>query len=620
MSNLLVNRRDQEFLLYEQFGLEKIFVKKYADYSRETTDMMLNEAEKMAIEVILPTFEPADKEGCTFKDGQVFVPECYHEAYKKFREAGWICPTQDPEVGGQNLPISVLIACQELFVSASIPFTMYPGLNLGAGHLVEKYGTDEQKKKYLEKMYNGQWAGTMCLTEPGAGSDVGALKTTAKRLPDGTYSITGTKCFISSGDHNLTENIVHPVLARIEGDPPGTAGISIFLVPKYRVNADGSLGEFNDIRTGGIEHKLGIKGSATATLNFGDEGKCIGELLGNEREGMKIMFVMMNQARLDVGMQAMAVASAAYEHALDYAKTRVQGTPIWEMKNPDAQAVTIINHPDVRRMLLWMKAQLEGIRALNYFVANCMDRALVADTEAEKELWTGFADLLTPVCKAYSSEKGFEICNTAIDIYGGYGYCCEYPVEHYLRDAKITTIYEGTNGIQALTLVGRNLGQNKGANMMNLLGEIGKNMAGIKASEEMKAYAPYLQQAVDAITDLTLHFAALGQGGGFMIPILNARPYLETFGNALAGNFLLQAAVIASKKLKAMLEEKGLEDTPAKRRKLVRENSDAAFYVGKIDTAKFFATNVLAKVKASCESIKIGDKTALEMPEESFTC
>ena len=325
MSNLLVNRRDQEFLLYEQLGIEKLFRNKFADYAKETVDMMLNEAEKMALEVILPTFEPSDKEGARLEDGVAYAPECFRDAYKKYCEAGWLCATQDPEVGGQNLPITVATACHEMFQAANIPFTMYPGLTFGAAHLVESFGTEEQKKKYMYKMYSGQWGGTMCLAGPGAGGDVGALKTTAKRLSDGTYSITGTKCFISSGDHDLTENIVHPVLARIEGDPSGTQGISIFILPKYKVNADGSLGGPNDVKTGNIEHKMGIRGSATATLNFGDEGKCIGELLGKEREGMKIMFVMMNGARLDVGQQGLSVASTAYEHAVDYAKNRLQG-------------------------------------------------------------------------------------------------------------------------------------------------------------------------------------------------------------------------------------------------------------------------------------------------------
>ena len=394
------------------------------------------------------------------KDGKVTVPKCYHDAYKKYVEAGWLCPTQPPDVGGQGMPVVMATANLEHCYAANFAFLMYPGLTHGAAGLIEHFGTEELKNKYMYKMYAGQWTGTMCLTEPGAGSDVGALKTTAKRLPDGTFSITGTKCFISCGDHDLAENIIHPVLARIEGDPPGTGGISIFIVPKYRVNADGSLGELNDVHTGNIEHKMGIKGSATCTLNFGDEGKCIGELLGKEREGMKIMFLMMNEARLEVGMQGLGHASAALEHAIAYAKERIQSVPVWEMKNPDAKAVPIIQHPDVRRDLLWMKAHVEGIRALNYFAAYCMDMAKAIPAEREK--WQGFVELLTPVCKAYSSDKAMEVCSKAIDVYGGYGYCQEYPVEQYMRDCKIACLYEGTNGIQALDLVGRKLGQKKG--------------------------------------------------------------------------------------------------------------------------------------------------------------
>ena len=364
---------------------------------------------------------------------------------------------------------------------------------------------------------------------------------------------------------------------------------------------------------------MGIRGSATATLNFGDDGKCIGELLGKEREGMKIMFVMMNGARLDVGQQGLSVASAAYEHAVDYAKNRLQGTAIMDMKNPDAKQVAIINHPDIRRQLVWMKAHLEGIRAMNYFTAYCMDMADISEKPEEKAYWTGFGDLMTPVCKAYSTQRGFEICNKAIDIYGGYGYCCEYPVEHYLRDCKITIIYEGTNGIQAMDLVGRKLGQNKGANMMNLLGLIMKNIEGLKASDEFKAYAGYLEQATQAVGDLAMHFAQLGKSGGFLVPILNATPFLEILGDVMVGHFSLQSGLLASSKLKKIYQDKGVEDSPGKQRALARENSDVAYYAGKVAAAKYYAANILSSVKGHCETVKIGDKTALEIPEESFT-
>ena len=616
MTNLLVNARDQHFLLFEQFGIEKLFeTETFKDFSKDDVLMMMNEAEKMALNVILPTYEVGDKEGCTFKDGKVTVPKCYHDAFKKYCEAGWLAQTEPIDVGGQGIPVVMATANLEYCYAANFAFLMYPGLTHGAATLIQHHGTEEQKNKYMLKMYEGQWGGTMCLTEPGAGSDVGALKTSAKRLPDGKFLITGSKCFISCGDHDLTPNIVHPVLARIEGDPPGTPGISIFIVPKYRVNEDGSLGEFNDVNTGNIEHKMGIKGSATCTLNFGDEGKCVGELLGKEREGMRIMFLMMNEARMEVGMQALGHSTAALEHAIAYAKDRIQSTPVWEMKNPDAKAVPIIQHPDVRRDLLWMKAFTEGIRALNYFTAYCLDMSRAYPEEKAK--WGGLVELLTPICKAYSSDMAMQITSKAIDVYGGYGYCQEYPVEQYMRDCKIACLYEGTNGIQSLDLVGRKLGQNKGMNVMNMIGEIGATIAKAKQVTELQKYAAYLEEANNAVIDLTMTFAALGKSSSFLIPILNASPYLEIFGDLLIGHFLLQGAAIAQEKLNAIYTEKGA-DTKGTQRALVHDNADVAFYQGKIAAAKFFAVEVLFLVKSKCAAIKVADKVPIEMADESF--
>jgi hypothetical protein len=619
MSNLLVNERDQEFLLFEQLDIEKLFqTESFKDFTKEDVLMMMNEAKKMAVNEILPTYAQGDKEGCRFQDGKVEAPKCYHEPYRKYVEAGWLCPTQPPEVGGQGMPVLMATANLEHCYAANFAFLMYPGLTHGAAGLIQHHGTEALKSKYMYKMYAGQWTGTMCLTEAGAGTDVGALKTTARRLPDGTFSLTGSKIFISCGDHDLAENIIHPVLARIEGDPPGTGGISIFIVPKYRVNEDGSVGELNDVHTGNIEHKMGIKGSATCTLNFGDEGKCVGELLGKEREGMRIMFMMMNEARIEVGMQALGHASAALEHAIAYAKERIQSAPVWEMKNPDAKAVPIIQHPDVRRDLLWMKAHVEGIRALNYFTVYCLDMAKARPEERDK--WQGFVELLTPVCKAYSSDKAMEVCSKAIDIYGGYGYCQEYPVEQYMRDCKISCIYEGTNGVQALDLVGRKLGQNKGTNTMNMFGEIAATIAKAKGSTELAPYAARLEEAYNAMVDLTLTLAQLGKSSSFLIPILNASPYLDLFGDLLVGHFLLQSAAIAAEKLKAIYAANGAEESKGRQRALVHSNGDVAYYTGKIAAAKFFAVEILCTVKARCEAIKTEEKIPIEMADESFTC
>lgn len=619
MGNSLVNTRDQRFILYEQIGIEKLFAyEKFADYSKETVDMMLNEAEKFAVEEILPTYEVGDKEDpAVFKDGKAYAPKCFHEPYKKFCEAGWLCPIAPPEVGGQGMPMSVYTACGELLGAANYAFMMYPGLTLGAAALIATFGTEEQLNKYALKMFAGEWSGTMCLTEPGAGTDVGALRTTAKRLPDGTFSITGTKCFISSGDHDITEQIVHPVLARIEGDPPGTKGISIFIVPKYRVNDDGSLGEFNDIITGNFEHKMGIKGSATATLNFGENGNCIGELLGEERKGMRIMFQMMNEARLSTGMQGLDSASASYEHAAQYAKERIQFRRIEDMGDNTAPGVAIINHPDIRRSLLWMKAHVEGMRAMNYFVGYCIDMEQLAETEEEKQRLNGFVELLTPIIKAYCSDKGVEICSLGIDILGGYGYCSEYPMEQYLRDSKIATIYEGTNYIQALDLIGRKMGQNKGKNVMNLFGEITSTIEKGKGVEELKAYAAHLEEGLATVGDLTMQFATWGRSADYVIPVLNARPYLMILGDLVVGWQLMQAAGIAIEKLDALYKEAGA-DSKDKQIALADENSEVAFYLGKVASAKYFAANILKTIKGRCEAIKLGDKVPVELPEICF--
>ncbi len=619
MGNTLVNTRDQRFVLFEQLGVESLFTSgKYEDYSREVVEMVLTEAEKMAVDVVLPTYDIGDKEGAHLKDGKVVVPSCFHEALKKFNEGGWSCAPADPEVGGQNAPLCLWSACTELLDSANFAFMMYPGLTMGAAALVAKYGTEDQKNTYMYKMFSGEWGGTMCLTEPGAGSDVGATRTTAKRLPDGSFSIEGTKSFISSGDNDLYSNIIHMVLARIEGDPPGTGGISIFIVPKFNVNKDGNVGESNDVVTGGVEHKMGIKASATATLNFGENGKCTGYLLGMERSGMKIMFDMMNEARLEVGMQGLGHASASLEHAVQYAKERIQSRHIMEMTIPDAKAVPIIQHPDIRRSLLWMKSHVEGMRALNYFVAYCIDRAEVLTDEAKREKWHGFVELLTPIAKAYCSDKACEICSLGIDVYGGYGYIQEYPMEQYLRDCKIATLYEGTNYIQALDFVGRKMGHNKGMNLMNLFSFVDADIKKAKERDDLKEYAMQLEEAYNAAVGIAMQFAEWGANSNVLLPVLNARPYLMIMGDLFVGWALINGAVIASEKLDAMYEEAGAEGSPAKQRALARKNADVAFYQGKLASAKYFAFNVLPTIAGRCKCITLADKTPIEMLEDSF--
>ncbi|MCX5858595.1 MAG: acyl-CoA dehydrogenase [Proteobacteria bacterium] len=620
MSNLLVNTRDQRFVLFEQVGIDKLFkIPKYSKFNQELVDMFLKEAEKFAVEILLPTFKKTDNEDpAYFKDGIAHAPACFKPAYQKFIENGWSCPPAPEEVGGQDMPMSVFTACNELFGAANYSFCMYPELAMGAAGLIGTFGTPEQMNKYGKKMFAGEWAGTMCLTEPGAGSDVGALRTTAKRLPDGRFSITGTKCFITSGDHDLTTQIVHPVLARIEGDPAGTKGISIFIVPKYKVNDDGSLGESNDVTCVGLEHKMGIHGSATATLNFGENGKCVGELLGKEREGMKVMFKLMNEARLSTGMQGLDSASASYENSVLYAKDRIQYRRIEDMPNQAAPGVAIINHPDIRRSLLWMKAHVEGMRSLNYYIGYLIDLEPFVEDHEEKEKIEDTIGLLTPISKAYCSDKSVDICSLGMDIHGGYGYCQEYPMEQLLRDAKIATLYEGTNYIQSLDLVGRKLGRKGGMAVMGIMGQISEVLEKAKGVEELKAAVEQMEPALQAVNDLVMQLGSWGMSGEFILPVLNARSVLMILGDILMSWRLVDAALIAQEKLQPLLKKAGAAGNPDKIKSLAAENDEVAFYLGKVSSAQYFAVNILPTMKGRCEAIKLGDRTPVSMPDNCF--
>lgn len=609
MSSLIVDERDQRFVLHEMLNIETICRGRFENFSKDTFDMILTEAEKFAKEVIFPVLKDGDHQGCRLENGQVFPPDAFRKGYKLFCEAGWNVMINHQENGGQGFPYSLYLACSDWFFH-NFAFCMYPGLASGAAELIENYGTDDQKKRYLPKMMSGEWGGTMCLTEAGAGSDVGASVTKATRQPDGSFKIQGTKIFISCGDHDFVSNMIHPVLARIEGDPEGTKGISIFLVPKFKVNDDGSLGERNDVQITKIEEKLGLHGSATCMINFGDNDTCYAELLGKEREGMKIMFLMMNGSRMGVGVQGLSGASFCYLQAVEYAKERIQGANIF---GKAAGSVPIIQHPDVKRMLLWMKSQVESMRALIYFAGVCQDRGHVLTDEKEREKWNGIMEVLTPICKAYCSDMAFRVCETAIQVYGGYGFCSEYPIEQILRDEKIGSIYEGTNGIQALDLVGRKLSMKNGAYFMALIEEM---MSTLKTyGESLPDLQGELQSAVNELADMTRYFASCAKEGKFVVPILNAYPFLMLMGKVVSAWLLFWQAGIAKQKLTEM----GTDVTNTKVLKVsCRENADVAFYAGKLSSATYFIKNVLPEVDAIAKSIRKEDMSLMEIADESF--
>ncbi|MBF0243599.1 MAG: acyl-CoA dehydrogenase, partial [Desulfamplus sp.] len=496
MAQLISDRRDVDFVLYEQLGLVEHEL--FAEFNnKKTVDLIVSEARNLAIKEILPTQKPGDEEGCHLENGMVRVPESFKRAWELYKEGEWLAMTDPPEVGGQGMPKLVGLAASEYLVGANPAFMLYSGMTHGAAKLVEEFGTKEQKALYMKKMFSGEWGGTMLLTEPEAGSDVGALTTSAKLNADGTYSITGTKIFISAGEHNLCENIIHPVLARIEGSPAGTKGISLFLVPKYHVNPDGSLGAFNNVVCTGIEEKMGIHGNATCTLSLGEKGPSIGTLLGEVNKGMPEMFQMMNEARAFVGLQAFGVATASYMYALEYARTRVQGRNITAGKDPNAKSVPIIQHPDVRRQLLNMKAWVEGIRSLIYFNGKCADLKTTASTDEDREKYSDLIEVLTPIVKGYVTDKALEICSHGVQVYGGYGYIKEFPVEQLMRDSRIFMIYEGTNGIQAMDLLGRKLGMKKGKSFGYFIELIQNTIKDAKASQGLENITKKLQIALD---------------------------------------------------------------------------------------------------------------------------
>ena len=598
--------RELQFLIFEQFGIRDILSKEpFEAWGEDEVKMVLEETYRFATEVLGPLNAVGDREKCKLVDGKVLTPPGFKEAWKKLYEAGWRNLSGSEEFGGQGAPRTLQVLVEELFSGSNCAFMMYPGLALGAAELIDHCGTDEQRKLYAKTMYTGKWGGTMCLTEPHAGSDVGAASSTAKRNPDGSYSIVGTKIFISGGDHDCAENIIHLVLARIEGAEAGTKGLSLFIVPKIHTDATGKLTTPNDVKVASIEHKMGINGSATCVMSFGEEGKCTGWLVGGiEHQGMKQMFQMMNYARIGVGIQGLALGGAAYMSALEYAKDRKQGSSMAAWKDPTSPRVPIIEHADVRRMLLEMKAKVEGIRALIVKLSIHQDRvtALKGKSDDQAAYHQGQVELLTPLVKAYASDQGFRIAETAIQVYGGAGYIQDYPVEQYLRDSKIFSIYEGTNHIQALDLVGRKLGQAGGKHTQEFFADLAKFVLANGEHPVLGAAVKGLGKAQEAVAGAAFQFLGWFKGGEMAKVPLNANRFLEMMSETAVAWLLLEGAVIAH----------------ASQEKHAKGSSEWNFYEGKKQAAIYYANNILPEVGAKARILGSGDKSPLDIPLESF--
>ncbi|MFZ3045112.1 MAG: acyl-CoA dehydrogenase [Desulfatirhabdiaceae bacterium] len=614
MAQLIADRRDIDFVLYEQFDAESLpKFPKYQEFNRKMFDMIITEARNFGLKEILPTFAQSDRDGVRYENGKVMVSECFRRPHQLFVEGEWLAIREKPEVGGQGLPHLITQAAYEYLVGSNYAFIAFGTLGHGAGKLIELYGTPDQKSRYLKKLYAGEWGGSMLLTEPQAGSDVGALTTSAVKNPDGTYSISGAKIFITNGDQNLTDNIIHPVLARIEGAPAGTKGISLFIVPKIWVNPDGSLGDFNDVVCTGVEHKMGLHGSPTCSMTLGGKGRCRGFLLGNENQGMQIMFHMMNEARLDVGAQGFTHASAAYLYALNYARQRLQGKDITGARDAQGQA-PIIRHPDVRRMLIMMKAYVEGMRSFVYYVARCFDRKSGSGNPEEQARWSAMTELLTPVVKAYCSERGFDVCTQAVQVYGGYGYTQEYPVEQLLRDCKITSIYEGANGIQAMDLLGRKLAMKNGAVFNDLIQEM---RATIQQAHSVRGLEPLAAEFETAMSGLVEIAGILVQKSGskdVLIAFAFSHPFMEIMGDVIMAWMLLWRGSIARPKLETIA---GGADSK-RILSAVQNDRNASFYDGQVKTATWFIQTILPVTMGKIQAVKAGCDAAVTMDEKSF--
>ncbi|MBW1812318.1 MAG: acyl-CoA dehydrogenase [Deltaproteobacteria bacterium] len=531
-----------------------------------------------------------------------------------FREGEWITMSDDPEVGGQGLPRIIGTAAKEYLTGADFSFTVFGMASGGAAKLLERYGTEKQKKLFLRKMNSGEWGGTMVVSEPDAGTDVGSLTTTAIKNPDGTYSISGNKVFITNGDHDLTENIIHPVMARIEGAPKGTKGISLFLVPKIWLNEDGRLGEPNDVVCTGIEKKMGLHASPTCSLTFGGKGKCRGLLLGEENKGLKIILQMMNSSRLGIGALGLFSGSCAYLYAVNYAKERIQGKDITDFLNPDASSVPIIRHPDVRRMLLWMKSHVEGMRSFVYFLCYLFDKEACAAAQEEKEYCLGLIELLTPVVKAYCTDRGYECSVQAMQVMGAYGYSADYPVERLLRNSKINSIYEGTNGIQAMDLLGRKIGMKEGKVFKDFVGEVNKIIVKAKEIEDLANLAENLEAVLNRLETVTKHMSETFLSSDMKVALSFASPFLKVMGDTVMAWMLLWRAVVASSKLNKVMGDDNVENQLEQ----IAQNKNAAFYHGQIKSAEYFINTILPVTHGTLNAIEGSCSAVVDILEESF--
>jgi 3-(methylthio)propanoyl-CoA dehydrogenase len=589
--------KDMVFNMEHLAGLEQVAqIPAFEDMGVETAQAVLEECAKLNESVLVPLNWEGDKNPSSFKDGHVTTTPGFKEAYQQYCEGGWQSLQHPADFGGQGLPKTIGAACGEMLNSANMSFALCPMLTDGAIEALLTAGSDELKATYLEKLISGEWTGTMNLTEPQAGSDLAAVRTRAEPLPDGTYKVFGTKIFITYGEHDMAENIIHLVLARVQGAPEGVKGISLFVVPKFMVNKDGSLGARNDVHCVSIEHKMGIKASPTAVLQYGDHGGAVGFLVGEENRGLEYMFIMMNAARYAVGVQGISIAERAYQKAVTFSRDRVQSRPVdGSMKT----SAPIIHHPDVRRMLMTMRAYTEGCRAMATVAAAAYDASHHhpdADTRKEN---LAFYEFLVPLVKGFSTEMSLEVTSLGVQVHGGMGFIEETGAAQYYRDAKILTIYEGTTAIQANDLIGRKTGRDGGQTAKGIAAQIANTEADLinSGSAHAKAVAARLKAAREAFLSV-VDFVVSGAKASPNAVFSGSVPYLMLTGNLVAGWQMARALLVAEAEL--------------------AKGNDAVFMQSKITTARFYADHILVKVPSLRDSIVDGADSVTEMALDAF--
>ena len=599
--------RDMEFVLFEHLRMQDILGRgPYTEVTEDDVRMVVQYGADFSSDILAPTNKACDIIGCSWDNGKVTVPDVLVPVWQAISEQGWIGLVAPASVGGQGLPHVICSTIDEMMIAANPAFHTYVGLSRAAVNLLLRFGTESLKETYIPRLLSGEWQGTMCLTEAGAGSDVGASVTRATPVGDGSFKIKGSKVFITAGDHQLTANHIHLVLARLPDAPAAVKGLSLFLVPKLRPDTTGEHNTPNDVFCSKIEEKMGIHGSATTVLNFGDNDNCVGWLVGEAHGGIKAMFHMMNEERIVVGLQGQALAAAMYSNALQYASDRVQGSDISQGKSITETKVNIVNHPDVRRMLMMVKALAEGGRALLYHTALHLDQARVAEDAQQRAFHEGRVALLTPVCKAWGSDTGMEACSQALQVYGGYGFCADYPAEQAMRDARIAAIYEGTNGIQAIDLLFRKVMSAGGKLFQGWAEEIGAWVASHKDTVGLEKEVTALGEALAELVKVTRHLG--GQAATDMgLAALGATGYLANFGNVMVGWLMLQQAVIALPHLV------GLPSDRDSRRALLEENASMKFYAGKVETTRYFVWQILSQNRWRTAQIFSGDRSALDV-------